>query len=275
MATLRKVAASVRNAASLAGSLTFECSITLETPSRGKPWAGPMSIRPGGAIRRASGATAKSCERGRDDGGDAAADKGLAPGDAGFIERADRDRAHPARRRQGRQLQAFAAPPCEARRSEPAIFVFGEFLAAAPAAFLPHDDRIDPAGIVGIQEIARKADGHRERKLRRHRVQPLQQRHQFGPRRVIRDPERQLLAGRMLSRQCAVVRLDQRPRPVGKCCAVGGQADRARRALDQPLAKHGLEALQLHADRSLRGAERFGGAGEAAQFGHQQEGLHR
>jgi hypothetical protein len=57
--TLLNVAASVRNAASLPGSLTFECSITFEEASCGSPAAGPMSTRPGGAIRRASGATAR------------------------------------------------------------------------------------------------------------------------------------------------------------------------------------------------------------------------
>jgi phenylpyruvate tautomerase PptA (4-oxalocrotonate tautomerase family) len=54
----RNVAASVRNAANFAGSLTFECSITVDMPSRGNPSTGPISINPGGAIRRASGATA-------------------------------------------------------------------------------------------------------------------------------------------------------------------------------------------------------------------------
>jgi len=44
--------------------------------------------------------------------------------------------------------------------------------------------------------------------------------------------------------------------------AVGGQPHRPRRALDQPLAEHGLKPLQLHADRGLRGAERLGGAGK-------------
>jgi hypothetical protein len=140
----------------------------------------------------------KSCQRCRDDGGDAAADKGLAPGDAGSLERANRDRAHPARRRQRGQLQPLAAPPRETRRDEPAIFVLGELLAAAPAAFLPHDNCIDVAGIIGVQQIARKADRHGERKLRRHRVQPLQQRHQFRPRGVIRDAERQLLPCRLV-----------------------------------------------------------------------------
>jgi len=56
-ATLLNVAASVRNAACLAGSLTFECSITFEAESRGSPSAGPISIRPSGAMRRASGNT--------------------------------------------------------------------------------------------------------------------------------------------------------------------------------------------------------------------------
>ncbi|MBW8853991.1 MAG: hypothetical protein JF604_06595, partial [Bradyrhizobium sp.] len=51
--TLLNVAASVRNAMSLAGSLTFECSITFEEASRGSPSAAPISTRPGGAIRPA------------------------------------------------------------------------------------------------------------------------------------------------------------------------------------------------------------------------------
>ena len=67
--------------------------------------------------------------------------------------------------------------------------------------------------------------------------------------------------------QCAGVRQE--------CCALGGQSHRARRALDQTLADHGLKPLQLHADGGLRLAQRFGGAGEALQLGDQQEGLHR
>ena len=55
--------------------------------------------------------------------------------------------------------------------------------------------------------------------------------------------------------------------------ALGGQRDRPRRALDQPLADHALQPLQLHADGGLRGAKRLGGAGEALQFGDQQECL--
>ena len=71
------------------------------------------------------------------------------------------------------------------------------------------------------------------------------------------------------------MRLDQRPRPIGKRRTLGGQLDRARRAFHEPLAKHGLEPLQLHDDRGLRGAGRFGGARKASQFRDQQEGLHR
>src|SRR5207302_1279361 len=96
----------------------------------------------------------KACKRGGGNRSDATADEGLAPGDAGLVECANRNRAYPAWRRQRRQLQAFAVLPWEARRDEPAKFVLGELLAAAPASFLPHDDRVDPAGIVGVQEVA-------------------------------------------------------------------------------------------------------------------------
>jgi len=53
----------------------------------------------------------ESRQSGRDHRGDTAADKGLAPGDAGLVERADSDRPHAAGRRQRRQPQAFAAMP--------------------------------------------------------------------------------------------------------------------------------------------------------------------
>ena len=56
--------------------------------------------------------------------------------------------------------------------------------------------------------------------------------------------------------------------------AVGGQPHRPRRAFDQPLAGHGFQPLQLHADGGLRRAKGLGGAGKALQFGDQQEGLH-
>ena len=56
--------------------------------------------------------------------------------------------------------------------------------------------------------------------------------------------------------------------------AIGGQSHCARRALDQPFSQHRFQPLQFHADGRLGGAERLGGAGEALQFGDQQEGLH-
>ena len=70
------------------------------------------------------------------------------------------------------------------------------------------------------------------------------------------------------------MRLDQRAGVRQERRAVGGQPHRARRALDQAFAEHGLQPLQFQADGGLRGAERFGGAGKALQFGDQQEGLH-
>jgi len=70
------------------------------------------------------------------------------------------------------------------------------------------------------------------------------------------------------------MRLDQRACMMQERRAVGGQSDRARRTFDQPFSQHRLQPLQLHADGGLGGAERFGGAGEALQFGDQQEGLH-
>jgi hypothetical protein len=37
---------------------------------------------------------------------------------------------------------------------KPAEFVLDELLAAAPAAFLAHDHRVEFAGIVGIEQLA-------------------------------------------------------------------------------------------------------------------------
>jgi hypothetical protein len=68
--------------------------------------------------------------------------------------------------------------------------------------------------------------------------------------------------------------LDQRAGVGQERSTGGGQRDRPRRALDQPLADHALQPLQLHADGRLRGAERLGGAGKTLQFGDQQERLH-
>ena len=271
--TLRNVAASVRNAASLAGSLTLECSTTLRGARSGS--LAVVRYRPGRRARcggRAARPRARQSRRGYR--GDAAADKGFAPGDAGLVERADRDGAHAAGRRQRGQPQRFAAAPGKAPRGEPAEFVHRQLLAAAPAAFLPHHHGVEVAGVVGIDDRARKADRHLKRQLRRHRVQPLQQRHQFGSACMIADPERQGLLRRLVTRQRAVMRFDQRARMMQECGAVGGQSHRPRRALDQPLADHSLQPLQLHADGGLRRAERLGGAGEALQLGDQQEGLH-
>ena len=64
------------------------------------------------------------------------------------------------------------------------------FLAAAAAAFLPHDHRVEAAFIIGVQHLARKADRHGQRQLGGHHVQPLQQRHQFRSRGMVADPER-------------------------------------------------------------------------------------
>ena len=105
-------------------------------------------------------------------------------------------------------------------------------------------------------------------------MQPLQQRHQFRAGGVIADAERQLLPRRLFPRERAVMRFHQDPRMMQKRRAVGGQADRARRALDQPLGENAFQPLQLQADRGLRRPQRLGGAREAMQFGDQQEGLH-
>lgn len=90
---------------------------------------------------------------------------------------------------------------------------------------------------------------------------------------MVADAEGQLLADRSRSGQRAIMGGDQRASIVLKGRAIGGQANRAGRALDQPLSKRGLEALELHADGRLRRTKGFGGAGEALQFSHQQEGL--
>ena len=115
-----------------------------------------MSIRPGGRDPARQRRQRKPGQRGGGDRGDAAADKGLAPGDAGLVERTQRNRAHAAGRRQYGKSQRFAAPPGKAWRGEPAEFVLGEFFAAAPAAFLAHDDGIELAGIVGVEDFARE-----------------------------------------------------------------------------------------------------------------------
>src|SRR5450756_843031 len=70
----------------------------------------------------------------------------------------------------GGGVTAVAAAPVQGRRGEPAELVLGQFLAAAPAAFLPHDHRVQFAGIVDRKQAARKADGHRQRELRGHRA---------------------------------------------------------------------------------------------------------
>ena len=112
--TLRNVAASVRNAASLAGSLTFECSITFDDAKprqllRRADIDQPRRRDPPGERR-----DRKAGQRRRGHRGDAAADKALAPGDAGLVERADGDAR--ARRRAGPASRA-AAPRRAARRS--------------------------------------------------------------------------------------------------------------------------------------------------------------
>ena len=56
---LRKAAASVRKPARAWASEMRECSATFERPSGGSAKAGPTSSVPGGATRRASGATAR------------------------------------------------------------------------------------------------------------------------------------------------------------------------------------------------------------------------
>src|SRR6202022_4610611 len=129
-------------------------------------------------------------ESGRHDGRHAAADEALAPLDASLLQRTNGERAHPAWWRQRRQLQLLAATPLQLRRGEPAELVLGQFLAAAPAAFLPHDYRIQFALVVDLEQVARKTDGHRERKLRGHRMQLCKQRNQLRTRRMIADAER-------------------------------------------------------------------------------------
>jgi hypothetical protein len=155
------VAATARNAASFAGSLTFECNITFELPSFGSLCAGPMSISPGGAIRRA-----KSGKCSRDHRGDAAADKALAPSDAGLVERAYRNRPDAAGRGERRKRQRLALGKREASRGEPAELVFGQLLATAAAAFLADDHSVELARVIGILHLAREANRDGERQVR-------------------------------------------------------------------------------------------------------------
>ena len=149
-----------------------------------------MSASPGGAIRRARGATARpAC---------AAATTAVTPPPikASFqpMPALSSARTAIARTPQGGASVASGreAPrgQGEAAGGEPAEFVLGQFLAATAAAFLPHDHRVEAAFVIGVQHLARKADRHGQRQLGGHRVQPLQQRHQFGSRGMVADPER-------------------------------------------------------------------------------------
>ncbi|MEZ0062380.1 hypothetical protein ABIF26_007923 [Bradyrhizobium elkanii] len=56
--------------------------------------------------------------------------------------------------------------------------------------------------------------------------------------------------------------------------ALRRQAHQARCPFDQPVAELAFQPLQLDADRALRGAERFGGAGKALEIGDGHECLH-
>ncbi len=151
---LRNVAAKVRSAASFEGSLTFECNITFEGPSRGSFCAGPISTNPAGAIRRASGATASPAK--------AAAATAVTPPPTKpslqAIPALSSARTAIARTPQGGASvasgSASPARPNEAFCGEPAELILGEFLAAAAATFPPHHHGVEFAGIVGIQHLA-------------------------------------------------------------------------------------------------------------------------
>ncbi len=271
--TLRKVAANARSAASLAGSLTFECSITFELPSFGSLCAGPISISAAGAIRRASGAIASPAS--------AAAATAVTPPPTKRSRQAmpalSSARTATARTPQGGASVASGSgsPRGRAKRlaANQAELVLGEFLSTAAAAFLAHDHRIEPACVIGVLHLAREADGDGEGQLCGHRMQAFEQRYQFRARGVVGDAERERLRGRCFSRQRAVMRLHQRASTIEERCAVSGEPHRAGRALDQAFSQQRLQPLQFQADSRLRRAKRFGSTRKALEVGDQQEGL--
>ncbi|MEY9396445.1 hypothetical protein ABIF79_002820 [Bradyrhizobium japonicum] len=104
-------------------------------------------------------------------------------------------------------------------------------------------------------------------------MQAFEQRHQLGARGMVGDTKRERVRGRGLARQRTVMRLHKRAGAIEERCAVGGEPDRPRRALDEPFTQQCLQPLKLQADGGLRRAERFGGTRKTLEVGDQQEGL--
>ncbi len=178
----------------------------------------------------------------------AAADKAFAPGDAGLVERAHGDGADAAGRGEGCERQRLTLRQGEAPCGEPAELVFGQLLAAAAAAFLADDHGIELTCVVSVLHLARKPMVTARVRLRGHRVQAFEQRHQLGARGMVGDAKRERLRSRCFARQCTVMRLHQRAGAIEERGAVGGEPDRARRALDEALSQQCLEPLKLQAD---------------------------
>lgn len=95
---------------------------------------GPDVDQPGRCNPPRQWSNSKAGKRGRDHCHDTAADKALAPGDAGLVERAHGDGADAAGRGECCKRQCFALWQREASRREPAELVLGQRLAAAAAA---------------------------------------------------------------------------------------------------------------------------------------------
>ena len=93
-----------------------------------------------------------------DDGTHATASKSLGPRNLGFVERADRVRAHAARCRQDRKSNLFPPPVTESGCGKPSEFVFQNGLSPAPVSLATNDDGIKICIIESIEQFTREAD---------------------------------------------------------------------------------------------------------------------
>ncbi|GIQ76615.1 hypothetical protein BraRD5C2_50610 [Bradyrhizobium sp. RD5-C2] len=150
-----------------------------------------------------------------------------------------------------------------------------QHLAVAPVILAADDGGIDVAAIEGGEEIAGiiepDLDGERGIVC----VEPRQQGWHLGASDMGGNAEREAAwpRGRQ-PRDGAIMCGEQVACGREEGGALCRQAHQARCALDQPVADLALEPLQLDADRTLRGAERFGRARKTPEVGDGHEGLH-
>lgn len=207
----------------------------------------------------------------RQHGGHAAADEGLAPGDAGALERVDR---MPAQAAFGHQIDQRQRPfrSRQGRRCEPAEEIAPQHLAGA-ARHQPTDDRdVELAALEGGLQRRRGLDAQADHQGRIVPRQPGQQSWSVGPDRLFADADGDALAGLAEGAERPLMRRHQLARRRQEALALGREPDQPRMALQQNLAEPLFQSLNPGADQRLRRAERLGGAGEARKFGRVQEG---